>query len=123
MKAAAPLLIYTYSNCDSCRRALKWLRTHGVTFVDKPIRETPPSPAELRAMLRYLGGARPKLFNRSGRDYRALALGEKLPSLSEADALALLATNGKLVRRPFALGADFGLIGFNETEWAQALLR
>jgi arsenate reductase len=43
--------IYTYVNCDTCRRAVKWLRAQGIAFDERPIRETPPSPAELRAML------------------------------------------------------------------------
>ena len=116
MTTRAPVTLYIYANCDSCRRAVKWLRAHGITFIEKPIRETPPSPAELRAMLRHQGGALRKLFNTSGRDYRALGLGEKFASLSEADALALLAANGNLVKRPFALGPVFGLVGFAEAE-------
>jgi arsenate reductase len=117
------LTIYTYSNCDTCRSAIRWLRAQGVAFVEKPIREIPPTPAELRAMLRYQGGAMRKLFNVSGRDYRALGLGEKLATMGEAEALALLAANGNLVKRPFAIGADCGLVGFDETVWARELLR
>ncbi len=117
------LTVYTYANCDTCRRAVKWLRAQGISFVEKPIRETPPTPAELRTMLVRLGGATAlrKLFNTSGVDYRALKLGEKLPAMSEAEAIALLAGNGNLVKRPFALGTGVGLVGFDETVWAAAL--
>ncbi len=118
-----PAIVYTYANCGTCRRATLWLRAQGVPFTEKPIRETPPAPAELRSMLRHQGGVVRKLFNTSGRDYRALGLGEKLAALSEGEALALLAGNGNLVRRPFLLGADFGLVGFDETAWAQTLGR
>ena len=38
-----------------------------------------------------------KLFNTSGQDYRALGLKDKLPAMSEADALEMLASNGMLV--------------------------
>ncbi|MBC8039030.1 MAG: Spx/MgsR family RNA polymerase-binding regulatory protein [Opitutaceae bacterium] len=121
------LTVYSYSNCDTCRRAVKWLRAHDIAFVEKPIRETPPTTAELRTMLARLGGAGAlkKLFNTSGVDYRAQKIGEKLPELSEAEALALLAGNGNLVKRPFALGAGAnvaGLVGFDETVWTAALL-
>ncbi|MFA6286767.1 MAG: Spx/MgsR family RNA polymerase-binding regulatory protein [Opitutaceae bacterium] len=120
---SASLTVYTYVNCDTCRRAVKWLRAQGVSFAEKPIRETPPSVAELRAMLAHLGGAEAlrKLFNTAGRDYRELKLGEKLPGMTEAQALALLATNGNLVKRPFALGKDAGLVGFDEKAWTAAL--
>lgn len=78
-------------------------------------------------MLDRLGGAGAlrKLFNTSGVDYRALKIGEKLPAMSEAEALELLASNGNLVKRPFALGAgthkNVGLAGFDEAVWAEAL--
>ena len=117
------LRVYTLSNCDTCRRATKWLRTHGVTFEEKAIRETPPSAAELRTALAALGGQRAKLFNTAGGDYRAQKLGEKLPALSDAAAINLLAGNGNLVKRPFAVGGGIALAGFNEEAWSAALLQ
>jgi arsenate reductase len=117
------LKVYTYANCDTCRRAVKWLRAHGLAFSEHPIRETPPTPAELRTMLAAQGRELRRLFNTSGRDYREQALGEKLPDLTEAEALALLARNGNLVKRPFLLGPAAGLVGFNEAAWAAALLK
>lgn len=73
-------------------------------------------------MLAHLGGeaALRKLFNTAGRDYRELRLGERLPAMSVEEALALLAKNGNLVKRPFALGDGFGLVGFDEKAWAAA---
>ena len=50
-----------------------------------------------------------------------MGLKDKLPGLSEAEALALLTTNGNLVKRPFLLGPKVGLVGFREAEWKQAL--
>ena len=115
--------LYTYANCDTCRRAGKWLRAHDLGFDELPIRETPPSPAELRTMLAAHGGEMRRLFNTSGRDYREQKLGEKLPALSEPAALALLAGNGNLVKRPFLLGGRVALVGFDESTWASALLK
>jgi len=117
------LTVYTYAQCETCRRAVKWLRAHGLDFAEIPIRETPPSPAELRTMLAAQGGELRRLFNTSGRDYRELKLGEKLPAMNETAALALLAGNGNLVKRPFLLGGRVALTGFDETTWASALLK
>jgi len=114
-------VLYTYAGCESCRRALKWLREEGIVFVEKPIRETPPTPAELRAMIAQQGGELRRLFNTSGKDYRDQKLGERLPTMSEVDAIKLLATNGNLVKRPFFLGEDFGLVGFKPEVWERAL--
>jgi arsenate reductase len=117
-----PLIVYTYANCDTCRRAVQWLRAHGLAVDERPIRETPPTAAELRMMLAAHGGELRRLFNTSGKDYREQKLGERLPALTEAAALALLAGNGNLVKRPFLLGGRVALTGFNEAAWTAALL-
>ncbi|MCC6415389.1 MAG: arsenate reductase family protein [Opitutaceae bacterium] len=114
-----PLKLYTYANCDTCRRAARWLRAHDLPFTEHPIRETPPSLGELREMLAAQGGEIRKLFNTSGKDYREQGLGEKLPGLTEAAALKLLAENGNLVKRPFLLGAGVALVGFAEPSWSE----
>jgi arsenate reductase len=122
--------VYTYANCDTCRRAVKWLRAHGLAVTECPIREIPPSSAELRVMLAAHGGELRRLFNTSGRDYRELKLGGRLAALDKAgahalgevEALALLAHNGNLVKRPFLLGPGVALVGFDEATWTSALL-
>jgi arsenate reductase (glutaredoxin) len=118
-----PLTVYTLASCDTCRRAVKWLRAKGIAFEQKAIRDTPPRLAQLRAGLAAKGGNVRALFNTAGADYRAQKLGEKLPLMAEADALAFLAGNGNLVKRPFAVGEGVALVGFDEAEWAAALLQ
>ncbi len=111
------LTVYTYSKCSTCRNAVKWLKDRKVTFIEKPIYTEPPSPAELKRMLAFQGGNLRRLFNTSGIQYRALGLAAKLPGMSEADSLTLLAGEGRLVKRPFALGEKFGLVGFDPESW------
>lgn len=115
------LTLYAYAKCSTCRDATKWLRAHGVEFVEKPIYEQPPSRAELRRMLALQDGQLRRLFNTSGIQYRERGLAGKLPAMSEADALALLASDGRLVKRPFLLGEKVGLLGFDAEKWAAAL--
>ena len=117
------LKIYTLAQCSTCRDATAWLRTHQLAFDERAIRETPPTAAELRTMLAAYDGNLRKLFNSSGLEYRAQKLGEKLPGMSEAAALALLAGNGRLVKRPFLLGDGVALVGFDPAKWAAALLK
>ncbi len=117
------LTVYTYKNCDTCRRAVKWLGSQGLIFEERPIRETPPTRAELRTMLAALNGERRRLFNTSGVDYRELKLGEKLTAMSEAEMFTLLAGNGNLVKRPFLLGVGVALVGFDEAGWSAALVK
>lgn len=118
---AATLIVYSYAKCSTCRDAVKWLRAHGVEFVEKPIYEQPPTIEELHRMLAFQGGQLRRLFNTSGIQYRERGLAAKLPVMGEADALALLASDGRLVKRPFVLGARVALLGFDPDAWTATL--
>ena len=109
--------LYEYKGCDTCRRAKKFLEARGLAFDAVPIREQPPTKAELKRMLVIYGGDLRRLFNTSGGDYKAMKLAERLPKLTVDEALALLAANGNLVKRPFLLTDKSGLVGFKEAEW------
>ena len=115
------LKVYAYKNCDTCRKALKWLDANKISHEVLPIREQPPSENELRRMLAFYAGDLRKLFNTSGLDYKALNLKDKLPGMSEAEAIGLLSKNGNLVKRPFALSERIGLVGFKEDVWKATL--
>jgi arsenate reductase len=115
--------VYAYANCDTCRKALKHLEAgkHRVEVV--PIREQPPTRAELRSMLKIYGGNIAKLFNTSGTDYKAMKLAAKLPKMDTEEAIELLAGNGNLVKRPFVLVGNTGAVGFRIEEWKTKGLR
>jgi len=110
-------VVYSYAGCGTCRKALAWLAAHGVECDVKAIRETPPSKAELEAALAQ-GLLLKSLFNVSGGDYKELNLKDKLPGMTQAESVALLASRGNLVKRPFVnLGGKF-LTGFSEESFA-----
>jgi Spx/MgsR family transcriptional regulator len=117
------LKIYEYKNCSTCQKALKYLDGKGIAYQRLAIVETPPSRAELNKMLGFVkekGGSFQKLFNSSGIQYRELAIAEKIKAgMSEDEAVQLLAANGKLIKRPFLLGKNFGAVGFNADLWDQ----
>jgi arsenate reductase (glutaredoxin) len=111
------LTVYAYQNCSTCRKALKHLDAKGVRYQVRPIREQPPTVAELKRALAANGGEVRKLFNTSGQDYRALGISAKLAGMSEAEALKLLASNGNLVKRPLALSKKHAVVGFDPAAW------
>ncbi|MES2996437.1 MAG: Spx/MgsR family RNA polymerase-binding regulatory protein [Verrucomicrobiota bacterium] len=116
------ITVYLYGKCSTCRAAVAWLEKNNIPYRAKAIRETPPAIEELRAALKIHGGEIRRLFNTSGMDYRALGMKDKLPAMSAADALALLAANGNLVKRPFVSADGIALNGFNPESWARTLL-
>src|SRR5882724_4161540 len=88
------LRVYAYENCDTCRKALKFLAAKKVAAEVIPIRQQPPTIAELRKMLEHTGGDLRRLFNTAGQDYRALDMKTRLPKLSVDEAMKLLTSNG-----------------------------
>ena len=115
------LKVYAYKNCDTCRKAKKYLDKKGLKYELIPVREQPPTKVELRTMLDNYDGNIRKLFNTSGGDYKALNLKEKLANMTDEQAVKLLSVNGNLVKRPFAVAGNRGIVGFKEEEWADWL--
>ena len=111
------LKVYAYKNCDTCRKAKKFLETEGIDYELIPIREQPPTKSELKTMLDCYEGNIQKLFNTSGGDYKSMNMKEKLPGMSNSEAIDLLTKNGNLIKRPFALLGKIGTVGFNKPIW------
>lgn len=112
--------LYQYPNCSTCRKAVKYLNENGLEFSAIHIVDTPPSIAELEDMLASYDGEIRKLFNTSGVQYRELNLKQELPTMTAKEAVALLAGNGKLIKRPFLLNAGKprrGIVGFKQEVW------
>jgi arsenate reductase len=115
------LTAYLHPTCTTCEEARQWLQRRKLSFVEKDIRTTPPTVAELRAMQAAQGGERKKLLNTSGIEYRKQGLAAKLLGMTDAEAHALLATNGMFIKRPFLIGPGVALAGFKEEAWAAQL--
>lgn len=111
------VLFLEYPKCTTCKKAKAWLETNGVAFDDRHIVEENPTAEELKAWWEKSGLPLKKFFNTSGLLYKEQNLKEKLPAMTEDEQLALLATNGMLVKRPLVIGEDFVLVGFKEAEW------
>ncbi len=114
--------VYCYSRCSTCKKALKWLDEKGIDHEVIDIKTENPNEDALREYYAMSGLALKRFFNTSGMQYRELGLSKKLPEMSEDEQLALLATDGMLVKRPLVVGDGFVLTGFKEAEWAEKLL-
>jgi arsenate reductase (glutaredoxin) len=108
---------YQYSKCSTCRKALAFLGKQGVEYDSVDIVTNPPSKAELARVMKLSGLPIKKLFNTSGQSYRDGRFGERLPSMTESEALDALARDGKLIKRPLLVGKDFALVGFDESAY------
>ena len=116
------MLFVQYPKCSTCQKAKRWLDEHGVCYTDRHIVLQNPTAAELTAWYAASGLPLKRFFNTSGLKYKELGLSAKLPGMSEAEQIALLAADGMLVKRPLVVGEDYVLVGFKEAEWAAKLL-
>ncbi len=111
------LLFLEYPKCTTCRKAKKWLEDHGTEFEDRDIKEKNPTAEELKEWYQRSGLPLKRFFNTSGLLYKSMNLKERLPDMTEEEQLALLATDGMLVKRPLLIGKDQVRVGFKEAEW------
>ncbi|MGC5324794.1 arsenate reductase family protein [Brevibacillus sp. SYSU BS000544] len=107
---------YLYDKCGTCRKAKQWMQKEDVAFEEVPIVEAPPTKDELRTIWKNSGLDLKKLFNTSGQFYRELQLKEKLPTMTDDEMLELLASNGKLIKRPLIVGGSTVTVGFKEDD-------
>ena len=116
------MLFLCYPKCTTCQKAKAWLEEKGVSFTLRDIKTENPTGEELQTWWQRSGLPLRKFFNTSGLQYKALGLKDKLPTMTEAEQIALLATDGMLVKRPLLVGEDFVLVGFRPAEWEEKLV-
>ena len=106
-----------YPKCSTCQKARRFLEAKGADFEIRDIKLQNPTAQELGDWHRRSGLPLKKFFNTSGQLYREMKLSEKLPQMSEEEQIALLATDGMLVKRPVLVQKDRVLVGFKEAEY------
>ncbi|HVZ36174.1 MAG TPA: Spx/MgsR family RNA polymerase-binding regulatory protein [Polyangiaceae bacterium] len=129
------LVVFQYPKCSTCRKALAYLDRKGVSYESIDIVTHPPSRAQLARAVAQSGLPLRRFFNTSGQSYRDGKFGERLPRMTDAEALDALAADGKLIKRPLLLGGaglgrgapsgagakapsgSFVLVGFDEDEY------
>lgn len=113
--------IICYARCSTCKKAQKWLEENNIPFEYREIVEDIPTKEELKQWLGMSGKEIKSFFNTSGLKYKELQLKDKLPNMSEDDKLALLSSDGMLIKRPLLITDKTVLLGFREKEWTEKL--
>lgn len=113
--------VYQYPKCSTCRKALAWLDAHGLEYTKSDLVISPIALTKLRDIHRRSGLPVSKLFNTSGESYRAGAFKDRLPTMTDEQALFALSKDGKLVKRPIVDAGAVVLVGFDEQVYAERL--
>lgn len=113
------MLFVCYPKCGTCKKAEKYLLDKGVEFIKRDIKDDKPSLEELTTWYKASGLPLKRFYNTSGNLYKELGLKDKIKTMSEEEQLALLATNGMLVKRPIVVTEAYVLVGFKAAEWQE----
>ena len=106
---------YGYNKCGTCRKAKNFLDEKNIKYNDIDITLTPPPKSVLKRAIKAKGMR--KLFNTSGVQYKELKIKDQIGSMTEAEAIDMLAQNGRLIKRPIAVDKDRVTVGFDRDEY------
>ena len=109
--------IYGIKNCDSVRKAIKYLKNNNIAYEFIDFRETPVGKETISAWLKTTDIK--TLFNTRGTTYRTLGLKDR--NLDDTEKEEWLAKENMLIKRPvITLGNDV-IVGYNESAYQQKL--
>lgn len=111
------ITLYGYKKCGTCRKAEKALTDNNIDYTFVDVTTNPPGKAKLRSIISLSGEELKKFFNTSGVVYREMNMKEKLKTMSDEEKLDLLASNGKLIKRPLTTDGNSATVGFKEEEF------
>jgi len=118
MADSGPIAIYGIPSCDTMKKARAWLEAHGRDYVFHDYKKVGVEPARLKRWAREVGWER--LLNRAGTTFRKLPDADKT-GLDEAKALALMAAQPSLIKRPVLERDGKLLVGFKPEIYAAEL--
>ncbi|MBB3034658.1 arsenate reductase [Alteriqipengyuania lutimaris] len=107
-------------NCDTVKKARKWLEAQGLDHTFRNFKTDPPTADEVGRWADDAGWQ--VLLNRRGTTFRKLDEGDKA-DLTRESAIALMLQHPSLIKRPVLEPADSDrvIVGFAATEWENAL--
>ena len=108
--------LFGIPNCDTVRKARKWLEGRGIAhdFVD--VRENTPQSGQIAGWLATLGADR--LINRRSTTYKQLEDSQRAALNGDA-AVSVLRQHPTLIKRPVLSWQHTLLVGFSEREYAE----
>lgn len=113
------LIVYQYAGCGTCRKAVRFLRELGHEPELREIFDEPPDERTLARLIALSGLPAQKFFNTSGEVYKAMNLKEKTRTMEEGEKIRLLASNGRLIKRPIVTDGKRVTVGFKEEAFRQ----
>ncbi|UQZ85997.1 Regulatory protein MgsR [Paenibacillus konkukensis] len=119
MNKTKQVICYQYPACGTCRNAMKSLKAKGLDVQAVHIFDNPPGVSELKKLITDSGLDIKKWFNTSGEVYKEMKLKDKLPQMTDDEKIELLASNGRLIKRPVVTDGTKVTVGYKEEQYAE----
>jgi len=104
--------LYGIPNCDSCKKARKWLEANNMPFVFHDVRADGLTEKDLRRWLKSVDWK--ILLNTRSTTWRNLSEAER-DNVDKSNLLKLLTKHPTLVKRPVLESGSLVMIGFSES--------
>lgn len=111
------VVIYGISNCDTVRKAKKWLEQHNIPYEFQDFRKDGLNPILLRKWVEDLGFE--ALVNKRSTTWRNLPQ-ETKDNFNELLAIAVMEDQPTLIKRPILEFEDQRLVGFSDKTYSTA---
>jgi arsenate reductase (glutaredoxin) len=117
---AKTVTIYGIKNCDTMKKARGWLDEHGIAYAFHDYKGAGIDPGVLASWAGEVGWE--TLLNRAGTTFRGLP-DDKKQGLNEKKAIALMAEQPSMIKRPVLAVGDKLLVGFEPDAYRAALAK
>lgn len=108
------LILFGIKNCDTVRKARKWLEANQLDVAFHDFREDGLAEEQIEQWVAAVGWE--NLFNKRSTSFRNLTDTEK-SDLNEKKAIALMALYPTLIKRPVLVTNDQVQVGFKEADY------
>lgn len=110
------ITIYGIQNCDTMKKAMKWLTDNGVDYTFHDVRKQGLDETQIRAWVAELSWE--VLLNRRGQIWRKLDQSVK-DNIDEASAITLMKQDAGIIKRPVLDLGDHRVVGFKAEDYAE----
>lgn len=114
------MIVYGIKNCDTVRKARRFLDKHNIVYHFHDVRADGVDSATIRDWLHHVDWQ--QLLNKRGQTWRQLSDADK-NTLDESQAIALMSKHPTLIKRPVISDNDGCVVGFDEALYEDRYVR
>ncbi len=109
------ITVFGIKNCDTMKKAFTWLDAHGIGYEFHDYKKSGVTKAQLTRWCRAAGWE--TVLNRAGTTFRKLPEADRR-DLTQEKAIALMAANPSMIKRPVVEKGERIEIGFKPERYA-----